>query len=140
MKQIFDRISDITKSYLNDNESYLSDYNSTLKDDDQELKDIIDSLNNPKKKENKKHNTHNNKQENNSNSRKNPIDLNSAYSILGVDKNANIDLIKSAYKNKIKEYHPDKVGSMGKEIQELAKSKTQEINFAYQLIKQKKGF
>lgn len=140
MKQIFDRISDITKSYLNDNEHYSNDFNSKLRDDDQELKDIIDSLNNHKNKEDNKQNYKDRNQKNNSENGKNPIDLNSAYSILGIDRNADIDLIKSAYKNKIKEYHPDKVGSMGEEIQELAKSKTQEINLAYQLIKQKKGF
>lgn len=39
--------------------------------------------------------------------------------------------IVSAYKQKISQYHPDKVAKMGREIQELAESKSKQINAAY---------
>jgi DnaJ-domain-containing protein 1 len=53
------------------------------------------------------------------------------YEILGVDKNASIVDVKKAYRQKMFEYHPDKVASLGKELRELAEQKTKEINSAY---------
>ena len=39
----------------------------------------------------------------------------------------------------MKEYHPDKVSSMAKELQELALKRTKEINEAYEYFKKKYG-
>ena len=51
--------------------------------------------------------------------------------ILDLKGKVNFDDIEKAYKLKIKEYHPDKVDSMGDELKELAEEKTKEINEAY---------
>jgi len=53
------------------------------------------------------------------------------YNILEVSSNATIDEIKRAYRDKMMQYHPDKVASLGKEFQILAEEKSKEINIAY---------
>ena len=54
-----------------------------------------------------------------------------AYEILGISPEANADEIKAAYRQKISEYHPDKVAHLGAELQSFAKLKSEEINQAY---------
>ena len=56
------------------------------------------------------------------------------YKILGIPPTSNIEETKAAYKEKLKENHPDKVSHMSKDIQKLAEQKTQEIINAYKLI------
>jgi len=53
------------------------------------------------------------------------------YEILEVSPLATIDEIKSSYKRKILMYHPDKVSSLGPELNEIAQQKSKEINSAY---------
>lgn len=53
------------------------------------------------------------------------------YKILGVSEDASSELIAAAYREKIRQYHPDQVARMGIEIQELAESKSKTINAAY---------
>jgi hypothetical protein len=53
------------------------------------------------------------------------------YEVLGVSENATEAEIRQAYLQKIKEYHPDKVANLGKELRDLAESKSKEINLAY---------
>lgn len=67
------------------------------------------------------------------------ISLAEAYKILGVDSKSSFEEIKIAYKRKIKEYHPDLLQNVGKELQDLAKRKIQEINHAFDLIKKERG-
>ena len=43
------------------------------------------------------------------------------------------------YHLKIREYHPDKVASLGKELKELAEFKSKEINSAYEYAKNLKN-
>ena len=43
--------------------------------------------------------------------------------------------IQLAYYTLIKQYHPDQVHHLGREIQEVARAKTREINWAYGQIK-----
>ena len=50
---------------------------------------------------------------------------------LGLKGAVTIKDIKKAFQIKIKEYHPDKISSMGIELQELAEKKTREIIEAY---------
>ena len=51
-----------------------------------------------------------------------------------------MDIIKKAYRKLIREYHPDIISSQNKDeaYMEEATAKTQEINQAYQIIKELK--
>jgi len=61
-----------------------------------------------------------------------------AYKILGVSKNDDMATIKKAYRKLVRKYHPDIIASQGKgeEYLKEATLKTQEINEAYELIKE----
>jgi len=63
--------------------------------------------------------------------------ISDAYKLLGVKESDDMSLIKKAYRKLVREYHPDIIKSQGKSeayIQE-ATAKTQEINQAYEMIK-----
>ncbi|WP_339721403.1 co-chaperone DjlA [uncultured Paraglaciecola sp.] len=68
--------------------------------------------------------------------------LDDAYKILGVKTSDDDKSIKKAYRKLMSEHHPDKLVSKGlpKQALELAKNKTQDIQSAYELIKEKRGF
>lgn len=53
------------------------------------------------------------------------------FRILEVSQGATKEQIVAAYKQKIRQYHPDKVAQMGAEIRELAEFKSKQINAAY---------
>ncbi|MCW8090477.1 co-chaperone DjlA [Alteromonas sp. ASW11-130] len=65
-----------------------------------------------------------------------------AYKILGVGPNDDEKMIKRAYRKRMAEHHPDKLVSKGlpQQALDIAKQKTQDIQQAYELIKQKRGF
>ncbi len=63
----------------------------------------------------------------------------SAYIILGVNRNATNEEIKKAYRNLAIKYHPDKVSYLGEDIKNKAKEKFQQINEAYETIKKERG-
>ncbi len=67
-------------------------------------------------------------------------DSESAYKVLGVERNASIEEIKKAYRKLAVEYHPDKVSYLGEEIRKDADEKFRKINEAYEKIKKEKGF
>ena len=56
------------------------------------------------------------------------------YQILGVKHGASLAEIRDGYKRAIQEYHPDKVASMGIDLQEFAKKRTQKIIQAYEQL------
>ncbi|MCX6156316.1 MAG: J domain-containing protein [Candidatus Kapabacteria bacterium] len=122
MGQILRRISRITKTYLSEERSAIP---HDLPDPDYELKKEFEKL-----KETKSSNHEN------SETVKNNSVMNKAlaYSILEIPTNSSKEQIKSAYIKKIKEYHPDKVASMGTELRLLAEKKTKEINEAYSFL------
>lgn len=55
------------------------------------------------------------------------------FEILKVSSDASIDEINIAYKSLIRQYHPDKVASLGDELKTLAEEKSKSINAAYHL-------
>lgn len=44
--------------------------------------------------------------------------------------------IRAAYKKKIMEYHPDKVGALGVKIRQVAEEETRRINAAYAMLQE----
>lgn len=56
------------------------------------------------------------------------------YKLIGVDPNALSSEVRKAYYQRIGEYHPDKVASLGAELRALAEAKSREINAAYEAI------
>jgi DnaJ-class molecular chaperone len=59
---------------------------------------------------------------------------------LNVDQNASTEQIKSAFRKEISKYHPDRVEGLGVELRELADRMAKEVNHAYTLAKQQRGF
>lgn len=57
------------------------------------------------------------------------------YKVLGLSPSASQTEIKEAYRQKLQEYHPDKVSHMGEDLQKLAQSKTIDIINAYNSLK-----
>lgn len=58
------------------------------------------------------------------------------WQVLGVRRDASPEEIKKAYYELVKQYHPDRVNSLGPELQALAREKTTQLNRAYeQLLK-----
>jgi uncharacterized membrane protein YkvA (DUF1232 family) len=53
------------------------------------------------------------------------------YQTLGIPTSSSQETIRSAYRSRMTEYHPDKVAHLGEELQELAHQKVLEIQRAY---------
>ena len=53
------------------------------------------------------------------------------YEVLGVRPSASADEVKKAYRERIREYHPDRVQGLGVELRELAERRAKEINAAF---------
>ncbi len=134
MGQIFNRINRIAKAKLSDTKEDFSASFFYSKSEDEELKRAIEELNRAEKEEFEKENKQS-KEESFDTSKK--MDIFLASKILDVPTNASFDEIKLAYKQKIKEYHPDKVAALGKELQDLAAQKTASINVAFNFFKEK---
>jgi DnaJ like chaperone protein len=68
--------------------------------------------------------------------------IDDAYRILGVSASDDEKVIKRAYRKRMAEHHPDKLVSkrLPEQAMEIAKKKAQDIQSAYELIKQKRGF
>ena len=65
-------------------------------------------------------------------------DLKQSYQILGVEASASDSEIKRAYRKLMSQHHPDKLVAKGlpEEMMEVAKQKTQEIQGAYDLVRE----
>ncbi len=137
---IFDRARRIAESYWSDN--FSRDAHLPPNSEDEELRRIIDELSSDKGKKKHDDESFKNDFKNSNNSTQNPdsIKFKSAVSVLGVTEKATIDEMKSAFKKKMREFHPDKVATQSKEKQAAAQKKAQEISEAYQFLKTYKGF
>lgn len=73
--------------------------------------------------------------------RSNGPSLTDAYGILGIDASENDAAVKKAYRKQMAQHHPDKLIAKGlpPEMMELAKQKAQDIQAAYEQIKQHRG-
>jgi DnaJ-domain-containing protein 1 len=59
------------------------------------------------------------------------------HAVLGVPPGASGEQIAEAYRERMKEYHPDRVASLGPELRELAHRKTVEIQRARDALRRK---
>lgn len=68
------------------------------------------------------------------------MSIEEAYKILGVNKEDDLNSVKKTYRKLVREYHPDIMKSQDKDEAyiEEATAKTQEINQAYEIVKESK--
>ena len=66
-------------------------------------------------------------------------EVNSAYAVLGVSPTASDDEVKSAYRRMAMKNHPDKVATLGPDIQKAAAERFRKIQEAYESIKKERG-
>ena len=66
-------------------------------------------------------------------------DADSAYEVLEISPNATDDEVKSAYRRMAMKNHPDKVATLGPEVQKAAAEKFRKIQEAYETIKKQRG-
>ena len=66
-------------------------------------------------------------------------DIDSAYKVLEIDKSVSDDELKKAYRRMAIKYHPDKVASLGPEVQKAAEEKFKKVQSAYEIIKKERG-
>ena len=66
-------------------------------------------------------------------------DSHSAYEVLEISPNATDDEVKSAYRRMAMKNHPDKVSTLGPEVQKAAEEKFRKIQEAYETIKKERG-
>ena len=59
------------------------------------------------------------------------------YEVLGIERTADGEEIKKAYRRLAMQYHPDKVGHLGDEFKGVAEEKMKEINVAYGYFEKK---
>ena len=63
-----------------------------------------------------------------------------AYKILEIEPSATDQEVKKAYRTMAKKYHPDKVISENEAIKKGAEEKFKEVQKAYEIIQQERGF
>ena len=66
-------------------------------------------------------------------------DLKACYDILEVSESASDEEVKRAYKKAAVKYHPDRVASLGPDVQKEANERFAKINAAYDQIKAARG-
>lgn len=65
--------------------------------------------------------------------------IESAYEVLEIDKTATDEEVKKAYKRLAIRHHPDKVASLGPDVQKAAEEKFKKIQEAYETIKKERN-
>ena len=66
-------------------------------------------------------------------------DATSAYAVLEISPSASDDEVRSAYRRMAMKNHPDKVATLGPEVQKAAEEKFRKIQEAYETIKKERG-
>ena len=66
-------------------------------------------------------------------------DADSAYSVLEISPSATDDEVKAAYRRMAMKNHPDKVATLGPEVQRAAAEKFRQVQEAYETIKKQRG-
>lgn len=66
-------------------------------------------------------------------------DLEAAYKVLGITKDATDDEVKAAYRKMALKHHPDRVATLGEDVKRAAEKKFQEINNAKDTIYRARG-
>jgi DnaJ-domain-containing protein 1 len=66
-------------------------------------------------------------------------DVVSAYEIIGISESASDEEVKTAYRKKIMEYHPDRTGGLGDKLKDVAEEETKKLNNAYDKIMKSRG-
>ena len=62
------------------------------------------------------------------------------YAVLGVSSSASLEEIHLAFRQPMREYHPDRVADLGDELRDLAEEKAKAISEAYQtILRERKG-
>ncbi len=140
MGQIWNRISKLAKTYLQDSEE-TSTAERIINSDAEELKRIIDELSAPKKQQQPPPRQQKQQQQAPPpRPNTNGMTAAKATEILGVAKTATVQEIKSAYKKKAMQYHPDRMMNATQQEQQQAQTKIVEVNQAYQYLQLLKGF
>ena len=62
--------------------------------------------------------------------------LDDCFQVIGVPRSASDREIKTAYRRRIREYHPDRVAHLGTDLRQLAERKARTINKAYSVLKE----
>lgn len=66
-------------------------------------------------------------------------DTNSAYAVLEISPSATDDEVRTAYRRMAMKNHPDKVATLGPDVQKAAEEKFRKIQEAYETIKKQRG-
>ena len=66
-------------------------------------------------------------------------DTDSAYKVLEIESTATDEEIRKAYKRMALKYHPDKVATLGEDVQKAAEEKFKRVQEAYEKIKKERG-
>jgi len=63
----------------------------------------------------------------------------SAYTVLGISPSATDDEVRTAYRKMAMKNHPDKVATLGPDVQKAAAEKFRQVQDAYETIKKERG-
>lgn len=77
-----------------------------------------------------------NRKEGNSGGSSSVNTIDECFAVLGLVRGATSEDIKSAYKRRMKEYHPDKVSHLGEKLKSVADIEAKKINAAYSMLRE----
>jgi DnaJ like chaperone protein len=66
-------------------------------------------------------------------------EVSSAYTVLGISPSATDDEVRTAYRRMAMKNHPDKVATLGPDVQKAAAEKFRQVQEAYEAIKKERG-